>query len=75
MIGVEHHIAPEDRMLADLDSHRRPGNVEVAGVMDAQGGRFYVHKPEWTLSPDTRKGDLLPKSEAIELMGVNDAMM
>jgi hypothetical protein len=49
-----------------------PGNVEVAGIMDAQGGRFYVHKPDWTLHPDTRKGPLLAQAQSIELTGLND---
>ncbi len=49
-----------------------PGNVEVSGIMDAQGGRFYVHKPEWTSNPDTRKIPMLAKSQTIELSGIND---
>ncbi len=49
-----------------------PNNIEVSGAMDPQGGRFYVHKPEWTKNPDERKGPMLARSQTIELDGMND---
>ncbi|HLX64131.1 MAG TPA: cellulase family glycosylhydrolase [Planctomycetota bacterium] len=49
-----------------------PDNVEVAGIMDAQGGRFYVHKPDWTVDPNNRRGALLNRAMPIELTGMND---
>ena len=47
-------------------------NVEGAGIMDSQGGRFYVHKPEWTKNPDVKNGAMLATDTAIELSGMND---
>ena len=38
--------------------------VEVSGIMDAQGGRFYVHNPEWVKTPEARKGNLLPNASS-----------
>jgi hypothetical protein len=48
------------------------GEIEVSGALDTQGGRFYVHKPDWTLHPENRKGDLLTAPRTIELDGLND---
>ncbi len=48
--------------------------VEVSGIMDSQGGRFYVHNPEWVKTPSARKGPLLPNPQPVELTGMNDGL-
>lgn len=52
---------------------KRFGNgVEVWGVMDACGGRFYVHNPEWTRLPDSRGKRLLAAPAPLEMRGLMD---
>lgn len=48
------------------------GGVEVSGVMDAQGARLYVHRPEWTKNPEARGAQVLEAALKIELTGIND---
>jgi hypothetical protein len=49
--------------------------VEVSGVMDAQGARLYIHRPEWVKNPEARPAQgaqVLPAAVKIELSGMND---
>ena len=50
------------------------GNIEVSGIMDAQGGRFYAHNPDWTKNPDLKKGPLMAADLLITLDGMNDGV-
>lgn len=47
-------------------------NVELSGIMDSQGGRFYAHKPEWTLNPDLKKDKMMSRGLTVTLEGMND---
>jgi hypothetical protein len=57
------------------------GGVEVSGVMDAQGARLYIHRPEWVKNPEARPAPAagtglgamaIAEKIKIELSGMND---
>jgi len=64
----------EDRRGRFNESVRKDyaGGVEVSGVMDSQGARLYVHRPEWVKNPEARGAQVLEVPLKIELSGIND---
>jgi hypothetical protein len=46
--------------------------VEAWGVMDACGGRFYVHNPTWIRLPESRGPKLLAAPAPLEMSGLMD---
>jgi len=73
-------LAASARFVAGDDRRERFGEwvrksyaergVEVAGVMDNQGARLYVHNPNWTRLPETRGPSLLANPLPLELSGL-----
>jgi len=48
------------------------GGLEITGIMDAQGARLYVHRPEWIRRPETRGAALTEQAVPLELTGMID---
>lgn len=48
-----------------------PG-LEVRGILDAQGGRFYVYRPDAVTNPEARKARMLEAAAALPLQGLLD---
>ena len=73
--ATSHFLAGEDRRdrYGDWVQKAYPDGLAVSGVMDAQGGRLFVHRPEWIKAPDTR-GDAALTAAAVplELTGMVD---
>ena len=67
-------VANDDRRGRFTDWVRKSydGGVQVNGIMDSQGARLYVHRPEWTRVPESRGGALIVAALPLELTGMLD---
>lgn len=74
MEAAARFTAGEDRRGRYREQVRKSfGNgVEAWGVMDACGGRFYVHNPAWTRRPEGRGPKLLAAPAPLEMRGLMD---
>ncbi len=73
--AASHFLVGEDRRerYGEWVQKAFPDGLAVTGVMDAQGARLLVHRPDWTKSPDSRgEAPLTAAALPLELTGVVD---